>query len=487
MVVLDDLGFSDLGCYGSEIATPNMDALAEQGLRYNNFHATSLCAPTRACLMTGRNHHAVGMGVIPELSSERPGYTCRIPESAGTLAQLLVGAGHNTFAVGKWHLTPSSDEGAAGPFSRWPLGMGFERFYGFIGGATNQWTPNLVCDNGFVEPHLSPDEGYHLTEDLASRAIRFVQDQHEAAPGKPFFLHFATGAVHSPHHVSRSWIDTYQHRYDDGWEALRSERFLRQQDRGVVPPDSVLTARPSWVTSWDDLSGDERRLYARQMQVYAGFLSHTDAQIGRLVDFLAATGILDDTIVMVLSDNGASAEGGPNGWTNPVGFGRTEGDGSDLESRLARIDELGGFTTFDLYSWGWAWAGNTPFKLWKRYAWLGGVRVPLIVRWGTGIPARQNGRVRNQFCHAVDLMPTILDALGVDPPDVLAGVPQQPIDGESLVATFAHAGAPSPRTTQYFEVLGLAPSITTAGRRRPTTSTTRWVPSAISYPAATIL
>jgi len=454
VIVLDDLGFADLGCYGSELETPNLDRLAREGLRYNNFHVTALCSPTRACVLTGRNHHAVGMGVIPELAAGPPGYQCRIPASAGTLARVLRDAGYGAFAVGKWHLTPRAERTAAGPFGRWPLGMGFERFYGFTGGVTSQWTPDLVCDNGFVEPPSTPGEDYHLTEDLANRAIRLVGDLRQAAPGRPFFLYFATGAVHYPHQVPRPWIECYRHRFDDGWEAVRRRRFDRQVELGVVPASAALTPRPPWVQPWEGLSVDERRFHARQMEVYGGFLTHTDAQIGRLLDFLEGIGRLDDTIVMVLSDNGASGEGGPRGWTNPAGFGRAEGDGAGAESRARAIDELGGFRTYDLYGWGWAWAGNTPFRLWKRYTWLGGVRVPLIVRWPDRIPAGQRGRVRSQFCHAIDIMPTILDAAGVALPDSLDGVPQQAVDGRSLMRTFADADAAPPRSTQYFEIFG---------------------------------
>ena len=454
MIVLDDLGFADLGCYGSEIATPHIDGLAADGLRYNGFHVTALCSSTRSCLLTGRNHHAVGMGLLPELALGFPGYNGRIPKSAATLARVLRDSGYSTHAVGKWHLTPWFEQSAAGPFDRWPLGMGFERFYGFVGGVTSQWAPDLVSDNGFVDPPHSPEEGYHLTEDLVAQAIRLVQDQQQAAPGKPFFLYLAPGAVHYPHHVPGPWVKRYHHRFDDGWEAVRHERFVRQQEVGVVPAGTTLTPRPPWVEPWDHLRSDERRLYARQMEVYAAFLAHTDAQVGRLLDFLVRIGAMDNTMVMVLSDNGASAEGGPRGWTNPAGFGQAEGDGADLETRLSRMDDLGGFGTYDHYAWGWAWAGNTPFKLWKRYSWLGGTRVPLVVRWPAGIAGDQRGQVRTQFCHAIDLLPTIVAAAGIDAPEMVDGACQQPIDGKSLLGTFSHAGAPAPRQTQYFEVFG---------------------------------
>lgn len=443
MIVLDDLGFADLGCYGSAIATPSIDSLATEGLRYNNFHVTAVCTGTRACLLTGRNHHAVGMGGG---QVDIRGYTNRIPKSAGTVARLLRDAGYNTFAVGKWHLTPLNEDTAAGPFDRWPLGLGFERYYGFLGGATSQWTPSLVCDNNFVEPLRSPEQDYHLTEDLADQAIRLVRNQQLAKPGKPFFLYFATGAAHSPHHVRYEWIEPYRNRFDDGWEVLRQQTFLRQQKLGVVPDDTTLTDRPSWVPPWRELSSDEHRVFARMMEVYAGFITHTDAQIGRILDFLARIDILDNTMVMILSDNGASGDGGPHGRISP--------GVSDVPSMMKRIDDFGGPHAWNSYAWGWAWAGNTPFKLWKSYTWLGGVRVPLVVRWPTGIPENSRRQVRTQFCHAIDLMPTILDACGVEPPEVLDGVDQQALDGGSICASFGNADHPHLRNTQYFEMMG---------------------------------
>ena len=451
MIVLDDLGFAQLGCYGAEIATPNIDLLADDGLRYNSFHVTSLCGPTRATLMTGRNHHAVGMGIGPEVPMGFPGYTGRIPKSAGTLPRLLRDGGYSTLAVGKWHLTPRFERNQAGPFEHWPLGLGFERYYGFLGALTDQWTPHLVCDNRFVEPPLTPEEGYHLTEDLVCHAIRLMQDQKQGAPGKPFFLYFATAAPHSPHQVPDPWIEPYRGRFDEGWEATRSRTFLRQKELGVIPPDTTNTERPSWVAPWEDLPIKERQLYARMMEVYAGFVTHTDAQIGRLMGFLDATGIADNTLVMFLSDNGASADAGPHGMVRR--YGQRAGK-DDIDSMVGHIDDLGGIGVASDYAWGWAWAGNTPFRLWKRYTWLGGVRTPLIVRWPAGIPAEDNGDMRQQFCHAIDLMPTALEVAGADSPAVLDGVDQQPLHGESLLPTFREADARIERTPQYFEMLG---------------------------------
>ncbi|HMF84250.1 MAG TPA: arylsulfatase [Acidimicrobiia bacterium] len=450
VVVLDDLGFAQLGCFGSSIATPAIDQLAERGLRYNRFHVTALCSPTRACLLTGRNHHAVGMGFLTDIPTGFPGYNGRIPRSAGTLARILRDAGYNTFAVGKWHLAPRWEQSASGPFQRWPLGLGFERYYGFLAGDTNQWTPELVCDNHFVDAPRGPGDGYHLSEDLADHAIRFVQDQQQATPGKPFFLYFATGATHAPHQAPAEWIDRYRGRFDAGWEAWRAEAFARQLELEVVPAGTTLADRPSWVRAWGSLSADERRLFARQMEVFSGFLSHTDHQIGRLVAALGELGVLDDTLLVLLSDNGTSAEGGPTGSVNEHRFTHDLLD--DPTEQVARIDDLGGFHAYNHYAWGWAWAGNTPLRLWKRYTWLGGVRTPLVVHWPARVIAGKE--VRPQFCHAVDLMPTILDAAGVGAPDVIDGVVQQPVDGRTLVPTFDDAEAPNARSTQYFEMLG---------------------------------
>jgi arylsulfatase A-like enzyme len=452
VVVLDDLGFAQLGCFGSDIATPHVDALAAGGLRYRRFHVTAMCSPTRACLLTGRNQHRVGMGFVADLPIGFPGYDGRIPRTAAGMPRLLRDAGYSTFAVGKWHLAPRWEQSAAGPFDHWPLGQGFERYYGFLNGDTNQWTPDLVCDNGFVEPPRSPDEGYHLTEDLADRAIRFIQDQQNVAPGRPWFCYLATGAVHAPHQAPRGYIDAYRGRFDDGWEAWRARTFARQVAGGVVPEGTTLTERPPWVPDWAALPADERRLYARMMEVFAGFVTHTDAQIGRVLDFLRATGQLDDCLVLLISDNGTSAEGGPTGSFNEHRFTHDRVD--DLADTLARIDDLGGFRAYNHYPWGWAWAGNTPLRLWKRYAWLGGVRTPLVAHWPAGIAASAAGAVRDQFCHAVDLLPTVLDVAGVEAPATVDGVDQLALDGGSIRATFDDGDAPSPRTTQYFEIIG---------------------------------
>jgi arylsulfatase A-like enzyme len=451
IIVLDDVGFAQLGCYGSDIESPAIDGLAETGLRFNRFHVTALCSPTRACVLTGRNHHAVGMGLVPEVPMGFPGYTGRIPPRAGTLARILRDRGYSTFAVGKWHLTPRWEMTASGPFDRWPLGLGFERFYGFLGADTNQWAPELLaCDNHLIEPPRSPQAGYHLTEDLADQAIQMVRDQQQTTPTKPFFLYFATGAMHAPHHAPPASIEAYRGCFDDGWDVSRSRVMERQLTAGVVPAGTESSRRPPWVTAWAELPGEQQRLFAHMMEIYAGFLTHTDSQIGRLLATFENLGILDDTLVFVLSDNGASAEGGPHGSHNENAF--AHGIHETAESVLARADELGGFRAYNHYAWGWAWAGNTPFRLWKRYTWLGGTRTPLIAHWPTRITTP--GAVRTQFCHAVDLLPTVLDAIPLDPPPVIGGVEQQPFDGVSLLPVIDDPAAPTVHERQYFEMFG---------------------------------
>jgi arylsulfatase A-like enzyme len=449
-IVLDDTGFAHFGCFGSDIATPNIDHLARGGLRYNRFHVTSLCSPTRASFLTGRNHHAVGMGFLADIPLAFPGYTARIPKAAGTLPKILRDAGYNTTAVGKWHLTPRGQRSAAGPFDTWPLGLGFERYYGFLQGDANHWSPNLIRDNHYVDPPASAEDGYHLSEDLADEAVRYMLDQHHAAPTKPFFMYLAFGAMHAPHHVTKEWVEPYYGKFDKGWDAWRNETFERQIADGVIPPNTNLTPRPTWVQGWDELSADERRMHAREQEVFAGFLTHTDAQIGKVVSFLRDANLLDNTLIMVFSDNGASAEGGKHGSANEHRF--TARIRESMEDNLAHYDDWGGFSTYNHYSWAWAWAGNTPLRLWKRYTWLGGTRTPLIVHWPASVGTHA-GATRSQFAHVIDLMPTVLDAAKIRAPATLDGVDQQTIDGASLLATFADPEATS-RDTQYFEMLG---------------------------------
>jgi len=450
LILFDDLGFGQFGCYGSPIATPHIDALAAGGLRYNRFHVTALCSPSRAALLTGRNHHRSGVGFLVDIPLDAPGYHARRPPTMGTLPQHLVANGYSAWAVGKWHLAPTGSRSNAGPFEMWPLGWGFERYYGFLRGDTNQWAPELVQDNHYVEAPRSYTEGYHVSEDLAERMIGNIRDQRQATPGKPFFGYLAFGAMHAPHQVAREWVEPYRGRFDAGWEALREETFARQVAEGIVPPTAQLTPRPSWVPAWDSLSAEERRLFTTMQETYAGFLTHTDAQIGRVIEHLRATGDLDNTIVMVMSDNGASAEGGTLGTFNEHRF--TSRFPESVERSLQWADDWGGVDTFSHYSWGWAWAGNTPFRLWKRYAWLGGTRSPLVVHWPRGIA--DAGAVRGQVSHIVDLLPTVLDACGVVPADTLGGVAQESLDGASLLPSFTAADAPDPREVQYFEMLG---------------------------------
>ena len=449
-IVLDDTGFGHLGAFGSDIRTPHMDRLASGGAPYNRFHVTSLCSPTRASFFTGRNHHAVGMGFLADIPLGFPGYHARLPKTATALPRLLRDAGYSTLAVGKWHLTPRWQRSAAGPFDTWPLGTGFERYYGFLQGDTNHWTPNLVSDNHYIDAPRRPEDGYHLSEDLADQAVRMLLDQQQGAPGKPFFLYFALGAMHAPHHVAPEWVEPYRGTFDKGWDAWREEVFARQTATGVVPAGTQLTERPEWVSGWEGLSSDERRLLARQQEVFAGFLTHTDAQIGRVLGALDELDLMDNTIVLVFSDNGASAEGGQMGSFNEHRF--TAHLRESVEQNLEHYDDWGGFSTYPHYSWGWAWAGNTPHKLWKRYTWLGGTRTPLIIHW----PGRvaQPGAVRPQFVHAIDLMPTLMEAIGLDLPAEVDGVAQQRLDGVSMLATLEDPEAPETHHTQYFEMLG---------------------------------
>ena len=450
VVLLDDVGYSQFGCYGSPMATPTFDRLAASGLRYSNFHTTALCSPTRACLLTGRNHHRNGMGRIVEFASGFPGYDATMPKANGMVSEILVRNGYATFAVGKWHLAPAGTMVHGGPRDRWPLGRGFERFYGFLGGETDQFHPDLVHDNHQIDPHRTPEEGYHLTEDMADIARLYLTDLRAASPTKPFFLWFAPGACHAPHQAPAAYIDKYKGAFDQGWDAYREEVFARQRATGLLPPGAELSERPHWIPAWDSCSDDEKRLYARMMEVFAGFLEHTDAQVGRVLEFIDELGETDNTIVIIMSDNGASAEGGPRGSFNENYF--FNGEPESLEENLKRIDDLGTPRAHNHYAWGWAWAGNTPLKRWKRETHEGGVADPLIVHWPRGIT--RTGETRHQYVHAIDLLPTLLDVIGIDPPESIAGVAQQPFDGVSFAHTFADGAAASRHTTQYYEMMG---------------------------------
>ncbi len=449
-IILDDTGYGQLGCYGSPIETPNIDSLAKNGLLYNNMHTTALCSPTRSCVLTGRNHHSNAMSCITEGSTGYPGGNGNIPFENGFLSEMLLQHGYNTYAIGKWHLTPSDQTSAAGPYDRWPLGRGFERFYGFLGGKTHQYYPELVYDNHTVEAEKTPEEGYHLTEDLVDKAISFIADSKQIAPDKPFFMYFCPGAMHAPHHVPKEWADRYKGKFDAGWESLREQIFKRQKQMGIVPAEAELSRHDPDVPRWDLSSVEEKKLYARMMEVFAGFLTHTDFHIGRLFEFLKKLGELDNTLIMVLSDNGASSEGGPQGMVNEaLFFNNVPGS---LEENLAAMDKLGGPEICNHYPWGWTWAGDAPFRRWKRETYRGGVSDPFIVHWPKGIEAK--GEIRTQYAHAIDMTPTVLEAAGIEAPTSIRGVTQSPIEGLSLAHTFDNAQAPTRRLTQYFEMFG---------------------------------
>lgn len=449
-IVLDDVGYGQIANFGGLCETPNFDRLAASGLRYSNFHTTALCSPTRTCLLTGRNHHANAMASIVEVAAGFPGYTGEIPFENGFLSEMLTAHGYAAYAVGKWHLTPHPEMNMGARKDRWPLGRGFERFYGFLGGDTNQWNPELVYDNHPIEQPRTAEEGYHLTEDLADKAIEFVTDLKNAAPNKPFFLYFCTGACHAPHHAPKEWIQKYRGKFDMGWDKAREQILARQKAEGIVPPNTELTPRPPWIQAWDSLTADEQLLYSRMMEVFAGFMSHTDHHIGRVIDFLEEIGELENTITVLISDNGASAEGGPHGSLNEALFFNRVPE--TIEDNLAKIDELGSPSTFNHYPFGWAWAGNTPFQRWKREVHEGGVADPCIVSWPAGIAAR--GEVRNQYVHAVDITPTVLELIGIEPPAAIKGVAQSNMHGTSFAHTLADPHAPSNHDTQYYEMLG---------------------------------
>jgi arylsulfatase len=413
-------------------------------------HTTALCSPTRSCILTGRNHHSNAMSCITEGSTGYPGGNGNIPFENGFLSEILQQNGYNTYALGKWHLTPADQISAAGPYDRWPLGRGFERYFGFLGGETHQFFPELIYDNHEVEAEGRYEDGYHVTDDMTEKAITFIADAKQVAPDKPFFLYYAPGAMHAPHHVHKEWIEKYKGQFDDGWEVYREKTFARQKELGIVPADAELSRHDPDVPKWDSLSAEEQKLYARMMEVFAGFLEHTDDQIGRLLDFLKKLGEYENTLVMVISDNGASSEGGPTGMVNEnLFFNNVK---ATMEENLASMDELGGPKYFNHYAWGWTFAGNTPFRRWKRETYRGGVSDPFIVSYPKGIKAQ--GKVRTQFTHAIDMVPTVLDVLGIDPPSSIKGVTQSPMEGVSFAHTFEDSAATSKRQTQYFEMMG---------------------------------
>lgn len=450
LMVLDDVGYGQVSAFGGLCEMPNLERLARRGLRYGSYQTTALCSPTRGCLLTGRNHHTLGLASITELALGYPAHNAHMGFEHGMLSEILLDHGYNTFAVGKWHLTPPQETSSAGPFHRWPLGRGFERYYGFMGGETDQWFPVLVQDNGPVEPPFTPEDGYHLNRDIADHAIQFIKDAHVAAPDKPFFLYYATGAGHAPHHVEPEWVVPYRGRFDGGWDAYRDEVFARQTAMGLVPEGTVLSDRDPDVPAWESLTEDAKRIYARQMEVFAGFLTQTDHHFGRVLDFIEELGELDNTIVIVVSDNGASAEGRQFGSVNEGFIFNNAPD--TVERNLEYYDRWGGVDTFPHYAWGWAWAGNTPFRRWKRETYRGGISDLCVVSWPAGVDAEDE--VRSQYAHSVDIVPTLLDAIGIEAPATIRGVPQSDIHGVSFRHTFDDADAESRHETQYFEMFG---------------------------------
>lgn len=450
VVMLDDVGFAQLGCYGAPIETPNIDRLAQGGLRYNNFHATPLCSPSRAAFLTGRNHHSCALGVISEFSTGFPGYNGRMPLSHGMLSEILGPAGWSTFALGKWHLTPPEDANLAATRRWWPLGRGFDRFYGFLGGTTSRWVPWLTHDNHFVRPPKTPEEGYHLLTDMTDKAREYILDVKHVAPDRPFFMYFAPGGCRAPQHVPAEWIERYRGKFDGGWDEYREYALARQIEMGICPPGTRLAPHDPLIKPWDELTERERALFARQMEVYAAYVSFVDHHVGELIALLDDLGQLDNTLIIVTSDNGASIEGGAEGLQNevlffnnvPVSFDQIE----------AAKDKWGGPTTFPAFAAGWAAAGNTPFRRWKRDTARGGTAEPFIVHWPAGFEAK--GEVRTQFAHVVDVVPTVLDLLNMTIPVSINGVSQAPVEGVSFASTFDDADVELQREAQYFEMVG---------------------------------
>jgi arylsulfatase A-like enzyme len=468
-VVLDDVGFSALSCYGGPVDTPNIDRLASEGLRYTQWHTTALCSPTRSCLLTGRNHTRNSMACITEAAIGFPNASGTIPPENGMLSEILGELGWNTYMVGKWHLCPDDEMNLASPRRNWPSGRGFERWYGFLGAETSQWYPDLVYDNHMVDQPASPEEGYHLTVDVTDKAIEFIRDAKTVAPEKPFFLYYAPGACHAPHHAPKGWIDKYKGRFDMGYEAMREQTLARQKELGLVPtgtelppinpigttetrtgPDGKPFPQLDVTRPWDSLTDDEKALFRRMAEVYAGFLAHTDDQIGRLLGFLEEFGWRENTLVILVSDNGASGEGGPNGSVNEMKF--ANGIPDTIEANMPLLDELGSPKTYNHYPNGWAMAFNTPFKMWKRYEFNGGTSDPCIMSWPAGMKSR--GEVRDQYHHAIDIVPTVLDILGVQTPETIKGHVQSSFDGVSMRSSFEAADAPSTRRTQFYSMLG---------------------------------
>jgi arylsulfatase A-like enzyme len=453
LILIDDAGFGSSSAFGGPCSTPTFERLAADGLRYTRFHTTALCSPTRAALLSGRNHHSVGMGGITEIATSAPGYSSVRPKNKAPVAETLKLNGYSTAHFGKCHEVPVWETSPMGPFERWPSpGNGFEHFYGFIGGETNQYAPALYRDTVPVDPDRTPEEGYHFTEDMTDRAIDWVRQQRALMPDKPFFVYYAPGATHAPHHVPTEWSDRYRSQFDQGWDALREETFTRQQNLGVIPADAELTARPAEIPAWDDIPDDLKPVLARQMEVYAGFLEHTDHHVGRFLDALDEDGILDDTFVIcMIGDNGASAEGDLHGCFNELINLNGANALQTTEFMAERIDLFGTPEAYNHYAVGWAHAMDTPYQWTKQIAshW-GGTRNGTIIRWPRGIEAR--GEMRHQFHHVIDVVPTILEAAGIQAPSSVNGIQQAPIEGVSMAYSFEDGDAAERHTTQYFEM-----------------------------------
>ncbi len=450
IVLIDDIGFGTSSAFGGPVKMPTLEKLAGNGLKYNRFHTTALCSPTRTALLTGQNHHANNAGAIMELATAFPGNTGIRPKTITTLAEILQQNGYSTAAFGKYHETPPWEVSVSGPMDRWPTGSGFDKFYGFIGGETNQWAPAIYDGVVRVEHKQTPD--YHFTVDMTDQAINWVSAQHALTPDKPFYMYFATGATHAPHHVAKEWIAKCKGQFSGGWDKLREETFERQKKLGVIPADAKLTPRPKEIPAWDDMSADQKRLFERQMETFAGFAEHTDHEVGRLVAQLEAMGSLDNTLFFyIVGDNGASAEGGPEGTYNEMMA--LNGIIGKADQMMDHIDAWGDPTTFPHFAIGWAWASNTPFQWTKQVAsHFGGTRNGMVLHWPKGIKAK--GEVRSQFHHVVDVAPTALEAAKLPQPKTVNGVVQRPMDGVSMLYSTDAPKAPDRRTTQYFEMFG---------------------------------
>ena len=452
IVLLDDTGFAQLGCYGSDIDTPNIDALAGDGVQFTNFHVTPLCSPTRAALLTGRSQHAVGMRGVSNWRTGFPHQLGHISNNAATVAEVLHGEGYATFCTGKWHLAPTQNISAAGPFDQWPLARGFDRFYGFLEGETDQFHPELVRDNTHIDPPAAPEDGYHLSEDLIDQLLQMVNDSKGVRPDRPFFAYLPFGATHAPHQAPQSYMDKYRGRYDEGWDVVRQRWFERQLELGVIPEGTTLAPRNPGVDAWDDIPENQQRLACRLQEAFAAFLDHTDDQIGRLVDGLRDMGQLDNTILVVLADNGASQEGGPFGVMHEMKF--FNGILETPDEAIERIDDIGGPHSHTNYPWGWAQAGNSPFRWYKQNTHEGGVHVPMVMHWPKGFSDEQAGSMRDQFVNVSDIAPTIYDLLGITPPASYRGAEQMPVTGHSFVTVLNDASSLAVNTLQYFENSG---------------------------------